>query len=77
MNTNFDILKYKDYTASITYNRDDQIFVGEVLNTTDLLSFHGATFDELEKSFQDCIENYLSLCAQINKVLEKRSEEFV
>jgi predicted HicB family RNase H-like nuclease len=66
-----DMMKYKGYKATIAYDEDDKIFVGEVFGIADSLNFHGNSIDELEKAFQDCIENYLSLCAQIGKEPQK------
>ncbi len=66
-----DMMKYKGYRAVISYDEEDKIFVGEVFGVTDFLSFHGSSIDELEESFHDCIENYLSFCEQAGKVPEK------
>ena len=66
-----DMMKYKGYRASISYDEDDKIFVGEVFGVSDSLNFHGRSIDELEESFHECIENYLSLCAQIGKEPQK------
>ena len=63
----YDMMKYKGYKASISYDEEDRIFVGEVLNIIDSLNFHGNSIDELEKSFHNCIDNYLDRCASIDK----------
>ena len=61
------VMRYNGYTAVISYDADDRIFVGEVTGTSDSLSFHGNTPDELEESFKNCINNYLKFCAQVGK----------
>ena len=66
-----DMMKYKGYRASIAYDEGDKIFVGEVFGVSDSLNFHGASIDELETSFHDCIENYLALCKRIGKEPQK------
>ena len=66
-----DMMKYKGYSASISYDEEDKIFVGEVFGVSDSLNFHGRSIDELEEAFHDCIENYLSLCSQIGKEPQK------
>jgi predicted HicB family RNase H-like nuclease len=66
-----DMMKYKGYKATIAYDEDDKIFVGEVFGVEDSLNFHGNSIDELEKAFQDCIENYLNICKQIGKEPQK------
>ena len=65
------MMKYKGYRASVTYDEEDKIFVGEVFGVSDSLNFHGRSVDELETSFHNCIENYLSLCAKIGKEPQK------
>lgn len=66
-----DMMKYKGYKASIAYDEEDKIFVGEVFGIADSLNFHGSSIAELEESFHDCIENYLSICAQTGKMPQK------
>ena len=66
-----DMMKYKGYRATIAYDEDDKIFVGEVFGVADSLNFHGESIKELEASFHDCIENYLELCKKIGKEPQK------
>lgn len=66
-----DLMKYKGYRAAISYDEHDRIFIGEVFGVSDSLNFHGYSIDELEKSFHDCIENYLEMCARIGKEPQK------
>ena len=35
------MLTYKGYRASIAYDKDDKIFIGEVFGVSDSLNFHG------------------------------------
>ena len=65
------MLTYKGYRASIAYDKDDKIFVGEVFGVSDSLNFHGKSVSELEESFRDCIDNYLDNCAKIGKEPQK------
>ncbi len=65
------MMKYKGYRATISYDEEDNIFVGEVFGISDSLNFHGTSVDELEKMFHQCIDNYLEACAQIGKSPDK------
>ena len=65
------MLEYRGYQAAISYDADDELFVGEVFGIVDSLSFHGSSIDELKQKFADCIENYLDVCKQIGKEPEK------
>lgn len=65
------MLEYKGYHATIEYDAEDNIFVGEVFGITDSLNFHGTTVAELKEMFEQCIDNYLDLCAKTGKNPDK------
>ena len=65
------MLEYKGYHASVEFDAEDNIFVGEVFGITDSLNFHGESVDELKEMFAQCIDNYLEICEQIGKQLDK------
>ena len=65
------MLEYKGYHATIEYDAEDEIFVGEVFGIADILCFHGTSIDELKRMFQQSIENYLVLCQKVGKEPEK------
>ena len=65
------MLEYKGYHASVEYDAEDNIFVGEVFGITDSLNFHGSSVEELKEMFHQSIENYLSLCEKIGKNPDK------
>lgn len=66
-----DMMKYKGYKATIAYDEEDRIFVGEVFGVSDSLNFHGRSIEELETSFHDCIDNYLVYCQEVGKEPQK------
>ena len=66
-----DMMKYKGYKATISFDEEDKIFVGEVFGIADSLNFHGRSIDELEEAFHDSIENYLEICKKIGKNPQK------
>ena len=43
------MLEYNGYHATVTYDADDNLFVGEVFGISDSLNFHGSSIDELSK----------------------------
>lgn len=65
------MLEYKGYHATITYDADDELFVGEVFGITDSLSFHGKSIEELKQMFANSINNYLDMCKYLGKKPEK------
>jgi len=53
---------YKNYIAKIEPDLEDSILVGRVLNTRDIIGFHGNTIAEAIESFHTVIEEYLEDC---------------
>ena len=52
-------MKYKGYEAVIRYSAEDETFVGEVINTRDILVFDGADVNEIKQSFKSVVDEYL------------------
>lgn len=52
-------LEYKGYQGSVSYSKEDDIFYGTVLDTSDSISFEGKNIEELEKDFQCAVDDYL------------------
>lgn len=65
------MLEYRGYHATVAYDADDNIFVGEVFGITDSLNFHGSSIDELKRTFAQCIDNYLDICEKAGKKPDK------
>ena len=60
------ILNYKGYAAELCLDTQDKIIVGQVINTADIISFHGETIREAEQAFHDVLDSYLEACKQGN-----------
>lgn len=65
------MLEYKGYHASIEFDAEDNLFIGEVFGISDSLNFHGESVSELKEMFQQCIDNYLEICQKIGKEPDK------
>jgi len=61
-------MEYKGYYAKVEFDDEANIFHGEVINLRDVITFEGATVDQLRNAFQDSVDDYLEFCA-------KRGEE--
>jgi len=60
-------MKYKGYEAVIKYSDEDQTFIGEVINTRDILVFDGDNVSEVEVSFHSVVDEYIEDCLAENK----------
>jgi predicted HicB family RNase H-like nuclease len=66
-----DSLKYQDYTATIHYSSDDEVFFGKITGINDLVTFEGASVTELKKAFKEAVEDYLITCKELDKSPDK------
>ena len=56
------ILKYKNYIASVQFSEEDETFIGRVEGIDSVVSFEGQTVYELRQAFEEAIESYLDFC---------------
>jgi predicted HicB family RNase H-like nuclease len=64
-------MTYKGYTASMTFDVDDKIIVGRVLDVDDIISFHGESVAEFERAFHAAVNGYVAACKQLGSGPEK------
>lgn len=62
---------YKDYCGRAEYDAEARIFHGEVLGTRDVVTFQGATIEELPGAFAASVDDYLHFCEQLGQRPEK------
>lgn len=54
------LLEHQGYTARITFDAEDGVFVGRVLGIADSISFHGERIDDLPAAFRAAVDHYLA-----------------
>lgn len=64
-------LEYKGYIGTVEFSAEDKNFFGKIQGINDLVTFEGTSVDELQKSFQESVLDYLETCATLNKAPEK------
>lgn len=65
------MMSYKGYTASMTFDVDDKVIVGRVLDVDDIIVFHGESVVEFEASFHAAVDAYIAACGQLGSAPEK------
>ncbi len=55
-------MQYKDYVARIMLDERRGVLHGRVENLADVISFEGATVEELQKEFEESVNLYLKVC---------------
>ena len=57
-------MMYKGYVGEVEYDDEYKIFSGSVINTRTVITFQGASVDELNKEFQLSVDDYLEWCKE-------------
>ena len=66
-----DVLIYKGFVGSVHFSADDSVFHGRIEGIDDLVTFEGASVEELTAGFKEAVEDYLELCKRTGKRVEK------
>ena len=53
------LIQYKNHLGTVELSKGDGVFYGKVLNVGALVSYEGATVDELEKDFHEAVDEYI------------------
>jgi predicted HicB family RNase H-like nuclease len=56
------MMKYKGYTATVEYDEEDGVFIGEVVGILDVITFEADRPEDLEKEFHVSVDVYLEYC---------------
>jgi len=66
-----DIIKHKNYYATVHFSTEDEVFYGKILGINDLVTFEGSSVKELKSAFKEAVEDYLETCKDADKEPEK------
>jgi predicted HicB family RNase H-like nuclease len=55
-------MRHGDYVARITYDEEIDSFFGEVINTSDVITFYGHSIEELRREMALSIGAHLEAC---------------
>lgn len=58
------ILKYKDYRATINYSAEDNVLYGKIEGINALVTFEAENVDELQTAFHEAVDDYLIYCEE-------------
>lgn len=64
-------MTYRGYVASMTFDTEDKIIVGRVLDVDDIITFHGGSVPEFESNFRKVVDDYIAACESLGSVPEK------
>ena len=65
------MINYKGYIGQFSVDIETGLIRGTVINTRDVITFHGATVPEAEQAFRDSVDDYLAFCEELGESPEK------
>jgi len=65
------IITYKKFLGTINFSPEDDILFGKIEGINDLVTFEGKSVDEITKSFQYAVDDYLEICERTGKEVYK------
>jgi predicted HicB family RNase H-like nuclease len=58
---------YKGFHGRADYDADDDLYHGELLGIRDVITFAGKTPRDLQRAFQESVDDYLAWCKERGK----------
>ena len=62
---------YKGYSASMTFDAEDKLIIGRVLNIDDIIAFHGESVAAFESNFRVVVDDYIAAAEALGSQPEK------
>jgi len=62
---------YKGYVGQFNVDTETGLIRGKVINTRDVITFHGSTVEEAKQAFRDSVDEYLAFCESLGEAPEK------
>ena len=64
-------LSHKGYYGSVEFSDEDSVFFGRIIGINDRITYEGDNVNSLRHDFEEAVEEYLEICAQMGKEPEK------
>jgi|SRR5690606_28408683 len=66
-----DVLTYKGYYGTVSYNADDEVLHGKIIGINDLVTYEGESTATLKNAFHEAVDDYISTCHAVGKPAQK------
>lgn len=60
-------MSYKGYKAKVNFSEEDGLYVGEIINIPDMVSFDGENLKEIRKFYKETIADYLEVLKECGR----------
>lgn len=64
-------MMYKGYIGKVSFDEENHIFCGEIINTRTVITFQGESVAEIEAEFKASVDDYLEWCKEDGVAPEK------
>lgn len=64
-------MTYRGYTASMAFDTKDMVIVGRVMDVDDIITFHGESVAEFERTFHTVLDDYILACERLGATPER------
>ncbi len=65
------MIEYKGYIGVVEFDAEIDLFHGAVININDVISFYGASVDELRQEMRKSVDEYVAFCQEQGHEPEK------
>lgn len=66
-----EILKYKEFEGSAELDMTRNVCRGKILHIDDVVTYESKSIDNLQKQFEEAVDDYIETCSQIGKEPQK------
>jgi predicted HicB family RNase H-like nuclease len=57
-------MTYRGYTARYAWDEEERVFLGQIDDIDDIITFEADSADDIEREFRTSVDEYLAFCAE-------------
>ncbi len=62
-----DTIEYKGFVGSVHFSSEDSVIYGKIEGINDLVTFEGDSVESIKIAFEEAVDDYTSLCKNLDK----------
>lgn len=59
--------EYKGFQGRYEYQSENDVYYGKIINIDDLVTFEATSVVEIQKTFEESVDEYLKLCNDLGR----------
>ena len=69
------MMEYKGHISKVAFDTDANLLHGEVAGIRDVVTFQGRSVAEIEKAFEESVDDYLKFCQERGEKPNRRRSQ--